>query len=83
MLLFYVRDRSELQSSISFILSFLSFPETPMTLAAHLDNMVEMIIVLKNGGAHLDFRSRDGMTALHKAVRAKNQITLKVTQFSS
>ncbi|KAI5616172.1 SH3 and multiple ankyrin repeat domains protein 2 isoform X2, partial [Silurus asotus] len=51
--------------------------ETPLTLAAHLDNMVEMIIALKNGGAHLDFRSRDGMTALHKAVRAKNQITLK------
>ncbi|XP_053487286.1 SH3 and multiple ankyrin repeat domains protein 2-like isoform X1 [Ictalurus furcatus] len=51
--------------------------ETPLTLAAHLDNMVEMITVLNSGGAHLDFRSRDGMTALHKAVRAKNQITLK------
>ncbi|XP_053361506.1 SH3 and multiple ankyrin repeat domains protein 2-like [Clarias gariepinus] len=51
--------------------------ETPLTLAAHLDNMVEMIAALKNGGAHLDFRSRDGMTALHKAARAKNQITLK------
>ncbi|GAA6092783.1 SH3 and multiple ankyrin repeat domains protein 2b isoform X1 [Tachysurus ichikawai] len=51
--------------------------ETPLTLVAHLDNMVEMITVLKNGGAHLDFRSRDGMTPLHKAVRAKNQNTLK------
>lgn len=52
--------------------------ETPLTLAAHLDNMVEIIVTLKNGGAHLDFRSRDGMTALHKAARAKNQIALKV-----
>uniref|UniRef100_A0A8C2KFQ8 SH3 and multiple ankyrin repeat domains 2b n=1 Tax=Cyprinus carpio TaxID=7962 RepID=A0A8C2KFQ8_CYPCA len=51
--------------------------ETPLTLAAHLDNMVEIIVTLKNGGAHLDFRSRDGMTALHKAARAKNQIALK------
>ncbi|XP_051979068.1 SH3 and multiple ankyrin repeat domains protein 2-like [Xyrauchen texanus] len=52
--------------------------ETPLTLAAHLDNMVETIVALKNGGAHLDFRSRDGMTALHKAARAKNQIALKI-----
>lgn len=66
----------------SLALSSMCFPETPLTLAAHLD-MVEMITVLKNGGAHLDFRSRDGMTALHKAVRAKNQNTLKVAQISS
>ncbi|XP_062403320.1 SH3 and multiple ankyrin repeat domains protein 2b [Sardina pilchardus] len=51
--------------------------ETPLTLAAHLDNMVEIITALKHGGAHLDFRARDGMTALHKAVQSKNQITLK------
>ncbi|KAK1804610.1 hypothetical protein P4O66_020599, partial [Electrophorus voltai] len=52
--------------------------ETPLTLAAHLDNVVEVIEALKSGGAHLDFRSRDGMTALHKAARARNQIALKV-----
>ncbi|KAM3877276.1 SH3 and multiple ankyrin repeat domains protein 2 [Diretmus argenteus] len=50
--------------------------ETPLTFAAHLDNVVELIKVLKNGGAHLDFRARDGMTALHKAARSKNQVTL-------
>lgn len=58
------------------------FTETPLTLAAHLDNMVEMITALKNGGAHLDFRSRDGMTPLHKAARAKNQTALKVSLFT-
>ncbi|XP_042669827.1 SH3 and multiple ankyrin repeat domains protein 2 isoform X2 [Centrocercus urophasianus] len=51
--------------------------ETPLTLAVQLDNTVEVIKALKNGGAHLDFRARDGMTALHKAARAKNQVTLK------
>ncbi|KAK2920451.1 hypothetical protein Q8A73_002655, partial [Channa argus] len=50
--------------------------ESPLTFAAHLDNAVEVIKVLKNGGAHLDFRAKDGMTALHKAGRSKNQITL-------
>ncbi|XP_061521330.1 SH3 and multiple ankyrin repeat domains protein 2-like isoform X1 [Phycodurus eques] len=50
--------------------------ECPLTFAAHLDNVVEMIKVLKNGGAHLDFRAKDGMTALHKAARCKNQVTL-------
>ncbi|KAL0968782.1 hypothetical protein UPYG_G00271790 [Umbra pygmaea] len=52
--------------------------ETPLTFAAHLDNVTQVIVALKQGGAHLDFRSQDGMTALHKAVRAKNQATLKV-----
>lgn len=55
--------------------------ETPLTLAAQLTNSVEVIKALKNGGAHLDFRARDGMTALHKAARAKNQVTLKVNSF--
>ncbi|XP_074522965.1 SH3 and multiple ankyrin repeat domains protein 2-like [Halichoeres trimaculatus] len=50
--------------------------ESPLTFAAHLDNMVEMIKVLRNGGAHLDFRAKDGMTSLHKAARSKNQVTL-------
>ncbi|KAM6466693.1 SH3 and multiple ankyrin repeat domains protein 2 isoform 3-T3 [Liasis olivaceus] len=51
--------------------------ETPLTLAAQLSNTTEVIKALKNGGAHLDFRAKDGMTALHKAARAKNQVTLK------
>lgn len=52
--------------------------ETPLTLAAQLDDSMEVIKTLKNGGAHLDFRSRDGMTALHKAARTRNQVALKV-----
>lgn len=52
--------------------------ETPLTLAAQLDDSMEVIKALRNGGAHLDFRAKDGMTALHKAARARNQIALKV-----
>ncbi|XP_036918486.1 SH3 and multiple ankyrin repeat domains protein 2 isoform X2 [Sturnira hondurensis] len=51
--------------------------ETPLTLAAQLDDPVEVIKALRNGGAHLDFRAKDGMTALHKAARARNQVALK------
>ncbi|XP_064192310.1 SH3 and multiple ankyrin repeat domains protein 2-like isoform X2 [Anguilla rostrata] len=50
--------------------------ETPLTFAAHLDNMVDVIKALKNGGAHLDFRAKDGLTALHKAAKSKNQVAL-------
>ncbi|KAM5138802.1 SH3 and multiple ankyrin repeat domains protein 2 isoform 1-T1 [Mantella aurantiaca] len=50
--------------------------ETPFTLAAQMDNSIDVIKALRNGGAHLDFRSKDGMTALHKAARAKTQNTL-------
>ncbi|XP_019326436.1 PREDICTED: SH3 and multiple ankyrin repeat domains protein 3 [Aptenodytes forsteri] len=35
-----------------------------------------MIKALRNGGAHLDFRTREGMTALHKAVRCRNHAAL-------
>ncbi|XP_035258013.1 SH3 and multiple ankyrin repeat domains protein 3-like isoform X3 [Anguilla anguilla] len=50
--------------------------ECPMTMAAQLEGCAELIKVLKSGGAHLDFRTRDGITALHKAVRTKNHTAL-------
>uniref|UniRef100_A0A8C7XI70 SH3 and multiple ankyrin repeat domains protein 3 n=1 Tax=Oryzias sinensis TaxID=183150 RepID=A0A8C7XI70_9TELE len=50
--------------------------ECPLTLSAQLEGCAELIKVLKNGGAHLDFRTKDGITALHKAVRSKNHTAL-------
>ncbi|XP_034735761.1 SH3 and multiple ankyrin repeat domains protein 3 isoform X1 [Etheostoma cragini] len=50
--------------------------ECPLTLAAQLEGCGELIKVLKSGGAHLDFRTKDGITALHKAVRSKNHTAL-------
>ncbi|CAL8376192.1 unnamed protein product [Arctogadus glacialis] len=50
--------------------------ECPLTLAAQLEGCAELIKVLKSGGAHLDFRTKDGITALHRAVRTKNHTAL-------
>lgn len=41
--------------------------ETPLTIAVSLANPADMIMTLYNGGAHLDFRSRDSLTPMHKA----------------
>ncbi|OCT70846.1 hypothetical protein XELAEV_18037770mg [Xenopus laevis] len=46
--------------------------ETPLTLASQLEGTVDVIRMLCLGGAHIDFRSRDGMTSLHKAVCSRN-----------
>ncbi|XP_038856329.1 SH3 and multiple ankyrin repeat domains protein 3-like [Salvelinus namaycush] len=50
--------------------------ECPLTMASQLEGCAELIKVLKSGGAHLDFRTQDGITALHKAVRTKNHTAL-------
>ncbi|XP_029384252.1 SH3 and multiple ankyrin repeat domains protein 1-like [Echeneis naucrates] len=50
--------------------------ETPLSVAVQSGLAVEGIRVLVQGGAHLDFRSRDGMTPVHKAVRAHNHAGL-------
>lgn len=39
----------------------------------------ELIISLAGGGAHLDFRNKKGMTALHVAVVAGNLEAIKVS----
>lgn len=57
----------------------LSHPsETPLTLAAQTEGSVEVIRTLCLGGAHIDFRARDGMTALHKAACARHCLALTV-----
>uniref|UniRef100_A0A3B5A4T6 SH3 and multiple ankyrin repeat domains protein 1-like n=1 Tax=Stegastes partitus TaxID=144197 RepID=A0A3B5A4T6_9TELE len=50
--------------------------ETPLTVAMQAGLSLEGTRMLIQGGAHLDFRSRDGFTALHKAVRAHNHAGL-------
>ncbi|XP_068024206.1 SH3 and multiple ankyrin repeat domains protein 3 isoform X1 [Melanerpes formicivorus] len=50
--------------------------ECPLTAAAQLELSSETIKALRNGGAHLDFRTREGMTALHRAVRCRNHAAL-------
>ncbi|KAJ8373381.1 hypothetical protein AAFF_G00265690 [Aldrovandia affinis] len=50
--------------------------ECPLTMAAQMEGCADLMKVLKSGGAHLDFRTRDGITALHRAVRSKNHTAL-------
>lgn len=51
--------------------------ETPLTIAASLAEPRSMIMTLYNGGAHLDFRSRDTLTPMHKAATIGNDKALK------
>lgn len=46
--------------------------ETPLTLAARIKKPARMIVALVNGGALLDYRTRDGVTAMHRGVQASN-----------
>ncbi|XP_068438678.1 SH3 and multiple ankyrin repeat domains protein 1-like [Clinocottus analis] len=50
--------------------------ETPLSIAMQSGLLMEGIKLLVQGGAHLDFRSRDGFTPVHKAVRAHNHAGL-------
>ncbi|KAG7492113.1 hypothetical protein MATL_G00010850 [Megalops atlanticus] len=51
--------------------------ETPLSLAVQTEQGGgEGIRVLVSGGAHIDFRAKDGLTPVHKAVRAQNHAAL-------
>ena len=59
------------------------FTETPLTYAVTLpkEKCREVIISLVSGGAHIDFRTKQGQTPIHKAVLNGNQEALKVSHF--
>uniref|UniRef100_A0A667XB97 SH3 and multiple ankyrin repeat domains protein 1 n=1 Tax=Myripristis murdjan TaxID=586833 RepID=A0A667XB97_9TELE len=51
--------------------------ETPLSLAVQCEpGGGEAIRVLVEGGAHIDFRAKDGLTPLHKAVRSHSHTAL-------
>uniref|UniRef100_A0A7N6FCW0 SH3 and multiple ankyrin repeat domains 1 n=1 Tax=Anabas testudineus TaxID=64144 RepID=A0A7N6FCW0_ANATE len=53
--------------------------ETPLSLAVQCEPGVgESIRVLVESGAHIDFRAKDGLTPLHKAVRGHRHTALLV-----
>lgn len=74
---------------LSIVLRFKSFSccftifnyltETPLTAATSLKQPAKVIMALINGGALLDFRTKDGLTALHKAVERNNLEALRVS----
>lgn len=58
---------------------FVFLAETPLSLAVQCEpSGGEAIRVLVEGGAHIDFRSKDGLTPLHKAVRGHRHTALLV-----
>lgn len=57
--------------------------ETPLTLAVQTEpGGGENIRILVMGGAHIDFRAKDGLTPLHKAVRTHRHTALLVISTS-
>ncbi|CAK9804882.1 SH3 and multiple ankyrin repeat domains protein 2 [Anthophora quadrimaculata] len=51
--------------------------ETPLTLATILKKPSKVIIALVNGGALLDYRTKEGLTAMHRAVERNSLEAVK------
>lgn len=58
-------------------------PETALSLAVQCEpGGGEAIRVLVEGGAHIDFRAKDGLTPVHKAVRGHRHTALLVNMLN-
>lgn len=51
--------------------------DTPLSLATAQKKCNKTILALANGGALLDYRTRDGVTALHRAIEKNNLEAIK------
>jgi len=51
--------------------------ETPLTVAAATPRSSRVLLALVNGGALLDYRTRDGTTSMHRAVEKNNFEAIK------
>ncbi|CAL8078487.1 unnamed protein product [Orchesella dallaii] len=51
--------------------------ETPLSMAALMKKPSKLLIALVNGGALLDYRTKDGSTAMHRSVESKNVEAVK------
>ncbi|KAK4886879.1 hypothetical protein RN001_003150 [Aquatica leii] len=51
--------------------------ETPLTVATGTKKPAKVLIALVNGGALLDYRTRDGATAMHRAIEHKTLEAMK------
>lgn len=69
------RTGSRFNKTLTLFFSF--FAETPLTLATTLKKPSKVIIALVNGGALLDYRTKEGLTAMHRAVEKNNLEAVK------
>ncbi|XP_045478801.1 SH3 and multiple ankyrin repeat domains protein 3 isoform X12 [Harmonia axyridis] len=51
--------------------------ETPLTISTSIKKPAKVIIALVNGGALLDYRTKDGSTAMHRSVENRNLEAMK------
>ncbi|XP_018336270.1 protein shank isoform X2 [Agrilus planipennis] len=51
--------------------------ETPLTIATKTKKPAKVLIALVNGGALLDYRTKDGSTAMHRSIEHKNLEAMK------
>uniref|UniRef100_T1J5G2 SH3 and multiple ankyrin repeat domains protein 3 n=1 Tax=Strigamia maritima TaxID=126957 RepID=T1J5G2_STRMM len=51
--------------------------ETPLTIGATMKKSSKLLMALVNGGALLDYRTKDGCTAIHRAVEKNNHEAIK------
>lgn len=51
--------------------------ETPLTMSATTKKSAKVLIALVNGGALLDYRTKDGATAMHRAVEHRSLESVK------
>lgn len=58
-------------------ITYCSRTETPLTLAAASANPKPLLLALVNGGALLDYRTKCGTTALHRAAEKNNLDALR------
>ena len=66
------------RSCVYFNIMYLLFAETPLILSTALQKPRDVIIALVSGGAHIDFRNKSGMTAMHYAALHGNTEAIKV-----
>ena len=51
---------------------------TPLTVSVTIANPRRVMLILVSGGAHVDFRDKEGLTPMHKAAQKGNYEAIKV-----
>ena len=74
---FPITNKSFKRKGLAY-LATVSFLETPLSVAVTKDNACEMIVTLVNGGALLDYRTKEGLTPLHRAAASGKAMSVKV-----
>ena len=62
----------------SVLFSFLA-SDTPLGVACGRNGNIQCIMPLLSGGAHIDFRGKDGLTPMHRAAIGGNALAVNVS----